>query len=197
VKKLLPALCMILVGCGPASLLHRHDDVALYQIGAAKVEDRRAQLKLRFDVAPEWRETIQYLDMNTLPDMASESHKQPMWIPDYQIIVAPAEGESYQIRRNRVFPGKTEGAPWGTLPGIFKGVCLIDGWLDEDGEPMSNRVYFRWGGKQGGEVVDLYGDGMLYVLEFWTPGHPDNPRPGRACLRMTVSDNIWYWLGPE
>jgi hypothetical protein len=186
-RLLLITLLFFLTGCWGSNLIHQGETVRLSEAGTTKVDDTGFELKLWFGVSEEWPESIQYLDLPYLSELGVESHKQQMWIPDYQIHRrGDLEGESYHRRVNTVYPGKTEGAPWNTIPGRLKGVVMISGWLDENGEPLSNRRYFNWGGKQGGEVVEQHEIGLTYIIEYWTSGHINNPIPGTATLRLTV-----------
>jgi hypothetical protein len=143
-----------------------------------------------------YRETIQTI---TFPDeregwQGVESHRQPQWFPDVQS--ASRTGVWTHRRVNTVTPGRTEGAPWGTLPSLAKGVVMLDGWL-ADGEPVGNRLYFAWGGKQGGRVVEQMLPGFTYETNAWSSTHPENPNPGKATLRLRVwfTDDGREWVG--
>jgi hypothetical protein len=195
-RTLILIIALTLTGCYSSHALHVGDDVTLAQAGDVHVSDDGYTLRLWFHLHTEHRESIQRLRWERLT--AWESHRQSMCWPDFQTLRLSGPGEYHERRENTVWPGRSEGARWDTAPGFFKGVVLLeggDGWLDADGEPVSNRLYFRWGGAQAGEVAELYGDGLTYTIEFWTSGHPDNPRPGLPCIRITVPDAIYVWVG--
>jgi hypothetical protein len=180
----------LLTACASTDWVAEANGVRLGVHGAPSVRNDGYTLRLRFDVGGA-HESIQRLAATDGWE-GWETHRQPMWISDFQRMrVAEPDGFEHRDHRiNTVWPGRTEGAPWLTLPGIFKGVCLISGFLGIDGEPLMNATYFRWGGKQGGRVAETHGDGLTYEIHWWSRGHALNPARGRATLQLTYGHEV-------
>jgi hypothetical protein len=202
--KTLLTIALLLTGCGSTSLIHDGPGVDLYVYATPKISDTGYTLHedFRLDEGSRFHETIQTITMPDIrPDWRGiESHRhygllgnEMLW-PDVQSYRTTAPVWHHR-RVNTVTPGRTEGAPWGTLPSLAKGVVMLDGWL-VDGEPVGNRLYFAWGGKQGGRVVDQQLPGFTYETNAWSSTHPDNPNPGKATLRLRVlfSDDEREWM---
>ena len=196
-KCLMLSALLFFAGCAwTPTPLYESEGLVVSQAGDVEVSDDGFQLRLWFglkELAEKYPETIQRVGLPWVDGV--ESHRQPMDIPDYHTMTWEDDGTPRHHRRvNTVSPGKSEGAPWWSIPSAFKGVVMIDGWLDEDGKPMANRLYFKLGGKQGGRVVEERLElGLTYTLDWWSSNHPDNPRPGKALLRMTVSESFVEW----
>jgi hypothetical protein len=196
IQRLMSSLFVTLLisGCWVTHPLHSGEHVSIERAGDVHVDDFGFKLRLWFCVPPEYGESIQNVNIVGTVD-GWETHKQRMCWPDYQTLKRETDEPFHQRRINTVWAGETKDAPWDTPPGRFKGVVLIDGWLDENGNPKANRTYFRWGGKQGGTIVRVLEPGLTYTLDYWTSHHPDNPLPGRALLRVYIGGETYDFVG--
>lgn len=187
------AALTLLLGCGTTTWLETAPGhVRVGVVGTPDLRPDGIVARLRFsdpDTRENTRETSQRITMASRPGWVGvETHLQPMWLPDYQ--TARFEGTPWAIdRTNTVAPGRTSGCPWFTPPGIFKGVCMIEGWLDDQGRPVANQLYFAWGGRQGGRIVqEDHARATTYRLQAWSPDHPDNPTPGQTAAQLTIQE---------
>lgn len=206
----------LFTGCGSVTVIAESAGVTLGVRGTPEIADSGFNGYLDFDISRTgYRESIQRVTQPvTLPGwLGVEAHRhygdpaRMIW-PDVQRHTRhdPDDGNWHHRRVNTVNPGRTEGAPYGvfhasfpffTFSAYFKGVVMLDGFLADDGKPITNRLYFQAGGLQGGTIVEERPElGLTYQIDAWGSTHPDNPNPGKATLRITAGAVTHEWTQP-